>query len=405
MLLTLSILGIFLSVILVYFNLRKYPSSIYLGGFFFLISLYGFIQYTLLYSKSVILISIVFINIGFLTYFTGPMLYWYVRSLITDDSRFKKRDLWHFIPMILYLAGSLSYLITPWSFKTQVASHLVDSFVNVRDFQQAGIYQYFPRVYVFSSRPLLVLGYAFWSAFLFIRFLVGKNDIGVFSGQRVLTRWMLMLLGFLTILATGQLFLIIRSYSAGNLVMFYTLNSLQLLSGIGLTGLLISPFFFPEILYGLPRPPKSAMIVQSENQPSVGAAPETKKPPPIFELDYLLSFNLKIDACLQEFRPYLQPDFNLNHLSALIHIPTHHLAYYFRKVKKQSFNDYRNELRVNYAKTLILEGKAKGMTLEAIGILSGFITRNTFFKAFKKVEGVSPSVFLAQNDREFHPIV
>ena len=51
-------------------------------------------------------------------------------------------------------------------------------------------------------------------------------------------------------------------------------------------------------------------------------------------------------------------------------------------------------------KKLISEGKAEELTLEAIGIQSGFTNRNTFFTAFKKVEGVSPSAFLAQTLRQ-----
>jgi AraC-like DNA-binding protein len=403
MLLPLSVLGIFLSVILMYFNARKYASSIYLGGFFFLVSLYGFIQYTLLYSKSVFLVSVVFIHVGFPTYLAGPMLYWYVRSLVTDDSRFKMRDLWHFIPMILYLAGAFSYIITPWSFKTQVASRLVESFENIREFHKAGMYNYVPKVFVFMSRPLLVLGYTIWSAFMFFRFVAGEKDQRVFFRQRFMINWMLMLLGFLSILAISQLILVMKSFSDGNIILFYTLNSLQLLSGIGLAGLLISPFFFPEILYGLPRSPISTEVVNVENQHTENAVAETKKHAPKFEFDYLLTIDQKVDACMQDYQPYLQPDFNLNHLSVLVHIPAHHLAYYFREVKKQSFNDFRNELRVNYAKTLILEGKAKGMTLEAIGLLSGFATRNTFFTSFKKVDSVSPGTFLAQNTGELTP--
>lgn len=34
------------------------------------------------------------------------------------------------------------------------------------------------------------------------------------------------------------------------------------------------------------------------------------------------------------------------------------------------------------------------MTLEAIGMLSGFLTRNTFFTAFKKFEGISPGAYV-----------
>ncbi len=395
MLLPLSVLGIFLSVILVYFNARKFASSIYLGGFFFLISLYGFIQYTLLYSKSVILISIVFINIGFLTYLTGPMLYLYVRSLLTDDAGIKKRDWLHLIPMLLYLAGAFSYFITPWSFKTQTASQLVEGFENVQNFHQAGMYQFLPKVIVFLSRPLLVLGYTIWSAVIFFRFVVGKKEIGVFLRQRFMIKWILMLLGFLTILASSHFLLLMKSFSDGNVIMFYTLNSLQLLSGFGLAGLLISPFFFPEVLYGLPRVPQ-----HPENDPvftqEKERQPDKSKSEPHFEADYLDLINEKLTNCMQDLKPFLQPEFNLAQLSVLMHVPVHHLAYYFREVKKQTFSDYRNEWRVEHAKNLIREGKSNDLTLEAIGILSGFSSRNTFLIAFKKAEGISPQAFLQQ---------
>lgn len=39
------------------------------------------------------------------------------------------------------------------------------------------------------------------------------------------------------------------------------------------------------------------------------------------------------------------------------------------------------------------------MTLEAIGMLSGFLTRNTFFTAFKKFEGISPGVYVEKTEQ------
>jgi AraC-like DNA-binding protein len=42
---------------------------------------------------------------------------------------------------------------------------------------------------------------------------------------------------------------------------------------------------------------------------------------------------------------------------------------------------------------MITEGKTANLTLEAIGVLSGFSSRTTFFRAFKKVEDVSPGAF------------
>ena len=177
--------------------------------------------------------------------------------------------------------------------------------------------------------------------------------------------------------------------------LFYTLNTLQSLSALALTGLLISPFFFPGILYGLPRLPDSIQ----ELPPSIETMipiDEVKRNIPNFESDYMKLIEFKAISCLKERQPYLNPEFNLNQFSVLVQIPAHHLTYYFREIQKQSFSDYRNEWRVNHAKTLISEGKVDNLTLEAIGFQCGFATRNTFFKAFKKAEGISPSSFLAQ---------
>ena len=208
-----------------------------------------------------------------------------------------------------------------------------------------------------------------------------------------MTKWLYILLGSLFILSFSHTLLIIETYTNRNMNVFFALNILQILSLAGLLGLLISPFFFPTILYGLPRLPDPTLEIKPKELEVNLIQVDTIKQTLHFENDYLISIGQKTDSCLKELRPYLQPDFNLNQLSILIHIPVHHLAYYFREEKKQHFNDYRNEWRVSHAKDLIKEGKANEMTLEAIGLLSGFSTRNTFFTSFKKAEGISPGVF------------
>ena len=99
---------------------------------------------------------------------------------------------------------------------------------------------------------------------------------------------------------------------------------------------------------------------------------------------------------MQESQPFLRPEFSMTQFSVLTQVPVHHLAHYFRDERKQSFNDYRDEWRIHFAKQLIRDGKAYGMTLEAIGLQSGFVTRNTFTIAFKKAEGISPRDFVSQ---------
>lgn len=116
--------------------------------------------------------------------------------------------------------------------------------------------------------------------------------------------------------------------------------------------------------------------------------------------DYLVEMGRMIDACMIEKRPYLDPDCNIYTLSGMLGIPVHHLSYYFSEQKKKSFNDFRNEWRIHHAKDLILTGKAREMSPEAIGFSSGFSSRITFFRAFKKAEGISPETFMSRNGNQ-----
>jgi YesN/AraC family two-component response regulator len=119
------------------------------------------------------------------------------------------------------------------------------------------------------------------------------------------------------------------------------------------------------------------------------------------ETEYILLIGQKVDQCMMDHQPYLRKEFNLTELSVLIHIPVHHLAIYFREEREQSFINYRNQWRVEYAKTLIHDGKAKELTLEAIGILSGFTNRNAFISAFKRIVGFTPGDYVSQLEANF----
>ena len=181
-----------------------------------------------------------------------------------------------------------------------------------------------------------------------------------------------------------------------NPVIFKTLNLFQVISALGISGLMISPFFFPQILYGLPRVPET-MVIPEKGISVPDPDPVRQKVTMVkFEADYIETIGYKIEQCMADLQPYLQQDFNLAQLSVLVKIPAHHLAWYFREIKQLPFNEFRNRWRVEHAKNLIQEGKSSDLTLEAIGFLSGFSSRNTFLNAFKKAEGISPNAFLSQ---------
>ncbi len=254
MLLILSITGIILSLVLLYFNAAKYKPIIYLGIFFFCISFYGLNQYVVLNSKSVFLVSIFCTNFTFLSYLAGPALYGYIRSVLTDNSRLKKTDLLHLIPSLVYLIASLPYIITPYILKVEIAKAIVEDVGFMRTYQFTILSEIFPIYLVYLSRPILVFAYTLWSIGLFIRYLARHENMFVLSGQYFMIKWLTVFLGFQLLLILCHLFSVIKTFAEASDV-FFTVNALQFFSALGMIGLLSSPFFFHGILYGLPRIP------------------------------------------------------------------------------------------------------------------------------------------------------
>ncbi|OFX62578.1 MAG: hypothetical protein A2066_20050 [Bacteroidetes bacterium GWB2_41_8] len=399
MLLFLSILGIFLSLILLFFNARKYTSSVYLSLFFLFTSLYGFYQYILLYSKSVTLISLFLVNLSITVspvYLIGPMLFFYVRSVLTDRSKLKKIDLWHFLPTAIYFISAFPYAFVPWHEKVEAAKALLNDHGFLLVYKTTLLDNVLPTLAIYLSRLFLILAYDLWSLGLFINYLVTKKSAAVFTKQHFMRKWLFILLGSLLILVVSQFLLVVKSFEMHFSDLFFTVDVIRIISVMSLIGLLISLFFFPAILYGLPRMPEPPEQLNQDKEKTVKQANESVRIANSFESDYLHSIEQRAEFYMEQHKLYLEPDCNLAFFSKHINVPAHHLAYYFREVKKKPFTDFRNEWRITHAKALIKEGKANEITLEAIGSLSGFSSRNAFITDFKKSEGVSPSVFASR---------
>ncbi|MBN2746345.1 MAG: hypothetical protein JXR34_06440, partial [Bacteroidales bacterium] len=133
----LAIAGLFLSILLIYFNLKKKPQTIYIGLFFAFLSAYTYFHYVMIYSHKIETVAFVFLHFTFVGYLIGPMLYFYVRSIIFGRTRFKLIDLLHFSPAVYYIIASMPYYILPWQSKLQLASRIIN---DPNQFWQASIY-------------------------------------------------------------------------------------------------------------------------------------------------------------------------------------------------------------------------------------------------------------------------
>ncbi len=269
----LSVTGIFISLFLLVFKSREYRTIAYFSFYFLFLNLYALLHYVLLHSKSVFFVAIFCTNFTFLTYLIGPMLYWYIRSVLTDKSSLGKGDLLHLLPMAIYLLAAIPYIITPWSHKIQIANEIVNDPGFLGTYYFTVLSEMFTPTIVYLSRPFLVLVYTIWSIGLFIRYLMNKEDDYVFSGQHFMTKWLTIFLGFQFVLATCSFIAIFETFIQSSDVLL-TLNWLQFVSITCLAALIVSPFFFHSVLYGLPRLPESITKRHTEVEEMVSGYPE-----------------------------------------------------------------------------------------------------------------------------------
>ena len=111
----------------------------------------------------------------------------------------------------------------------------------------------------------------------------------------------------------------------------------------------------------------------------------------IFEDDLkeLQSILDKIIKLFEETNCYLDPDYSITRLEEDLVIPKVKLSKALNKVAQMNFYSFVAMYRINYSKEIL---KSKQMfTLESLSSESGFYSKSSFNKYFKKFVGTTPS--------------
>ncbi len=92
---------------------------------------------------------------------------------------------------------------------------------------------------------------------------------------------------------------------------------------------------------------------------------------------------------------FLKKDFNLHNTAKRIGSNTTYLTAVIKNYKKMSFNDYTNELRINYIlKELMVNEKLQNYTIQSLAEVVGYKNGASFSKIFKLKTGVTPFQFI-----------
>ncbi|KAA1244896.1 AraC family transcriptional regulator [Aquimarina sp. RZ0] len=90
---------------------------------------------------------------------------------------------------------------------------------------------------------------------------------------------------------------------------------------------------------------------------------------------------------------FLDPIISIDGLAQECEMSSSQLSKIINEHTGQNFNQFINGLRVNYSKKLLLDTSYSKFTITSIALESGFNSKSTFYNAFKKHTGMTPSEF------------
>jgi AraC-like DNA-binding protein len=101
----------------------------------------------------------------------------------------------------------------------------------------------------------------------------------------------------------------------------------------------------------------------------------------------------RVNDFVQNQNLYLDPYLSLDSLASKSGLSSGYLSSLVNTYSEHNFSDYINEFRVEHVKKLIDDPEFREYTIVSMGLESGFNSKSTFYKAFKKFTGLTPLEF------------
>ena len=366
-----ALLSLLMSFLLAIYNWKVQKNALYIAGILLIISTYALTHFYTDSSQSDFSLALLYGTLSPFWLLPGPLLYFYFRSILNPAKQnLTWRDGIHFVPSIIHLVNIFPYLISPFSYKLEVA-HAIHQ--NLNTIQLININYLYSFKFAFLSRPIALLIYLLWCTLLFLRQISQVN--------RKTSIWLMCFIFTLLFTTTAYLSIAFTLFKSTFSVESVNTNPLYLSSGVAYIFLPIALIlFFPEVLYGI------------KNTDGVEKKPQTELNEE--ELSFYTDLAKSIENYLHSEKPYLNPNFDLKDIANALGTTQKEISFACKHQLNKKFTDLRTHLRISHAKELLDKGLSENITIDAIGSNSGFKSRSTFYEAFKAETGMTPSQYL-----------
>lgn len=298
----------------------------------------------------------------------GPVFYFYLKSLLSQDFSLTKKEIIHFLPAVLYFTYSLVVFIGD--------KLILDEFYFYADGRDKDLdfwYQF--------SGLISMLFYLALSLKHYLEYRKASLQEVSFADE-IAFKWIQhFTIAFGLILILRVLFFILNPEwgEFGSKYWYYLCFSI-LLMYISITG------YSSTLKAGtIPRP--------KLNTPNNQFKEENKAD----ESEDLSIWKHKINTLIESNDIFKNPNLTLTDLARNLETNRNIISKVINQEFQMNFNDYVNEKRVESIIKRLKNGEHIKTTLLGIAIDCGFNSKTTFNRAFKKYTGESPKQYISKN--------
>jgi len=292
----------------------------------------------------------------------GPFIYFYFKSITDSSWKFSKRQLWHFLPFVVFV------MIVPFiAYKALNNAQVNYGMLSVFDHRERDL-----SIIQWVYSVVFILQFVHLGVFLFKNLrLVQTYSKGLQLEYSVIDskiKWLrnfnVILIAVLICSAVFLYILLVTDIYRRHLDYIYVLP-------IGLLFYYISFKFMRTEWKPVENGTKYA-----------GSSLDTSEIP---------ALRAKLDKLMHHDKVYLDNVIRLKDLAEMMEIKTHHLSQIINQEYKLSFYDFINLHRISEAKKII--GDHPNYTFIEVAFDAGFNNKTSFVNAFKKFEKTTPSKF------------
>lgn len=301
----------------------------------------------------------------------GPFLFLYVNAVIHEQKGFARKNTWHFVPTLLDYALLVPFLLLPTEKKIEV-------------FQQGGKgYEYF----VWTNNILISASGIFYSLVtLYQLYQSYSKPMSLTRNTRI---WLVSLAAFIV----GIWMVVLLNFNdeyifTGALVFVYYIG----FAGISRAGVFATPL---PAVSGQSGPTPVAM------QDPISEALGPKYAKSGLQDGTADELHQALVAIMQEKQPYRNAELTLADLAKALDTHPNYLSQVINEKEGMNFYEYINQSRLKAFQQLAMDPAKQQYTLLALAYESGFNSKSSFNRYFKKATGTSPSSWLQEQNGLF----